>query len=176
MERSLWKRRSSDRPWVRYSSRWGSIAWHYYWGYGMLTKRNLSWLPSEGPNKQLKEWDADICIQPIDRSNWSLLCWRMLKEAEDKHDSVGGPVVLVNLIPKTFQTLDHQTDSIHQLIWGPQHTYRRGLPGLCRLEMIHLTLKRLEALGSLEVKWVGCGSIHVEMGWGGGMGCGTVRG
>jgi hypothetical protein len=27
--------------------------------------------------------------------------------------------------------LDHQTDSIHQLIWGPQHTYSRELPGLC---------------------------------------------
>jgi hypothetical protein len=29
------------------------------------------------------------------------------------------------------QTLDHQTDSIHQVIWGPQHTYSKGLPGLC---------------------------------------------
>jgi hypothetical protein len=28
-------------------------SWHYYWGYGALTKRDLSWLPSEGPNKQL---------------------------------------------------------------------------------------------------------------------------
>jgi hypothetical protein len=33
--------------------------------------------------------------------------------------------------------------------------------------MMHLTLKRLEAPGSLEV-WFGgvCGNIHVEMGWG----------
>ena len=29
------------------------------------------------------------------------------------------------------QTLDHQTDSIHQLIWGSQYTYSRRLPGLC---------------------------------------------
>ena len=29
------------------------------------------------------------------------------------------------------QTLDHQRDSIHQLIWGHQHTYSRGLLGLC---------------------------------------------
>jgi hypothetical protein len=33
--------------------------------------------------------------------------------------------------PEIFHTLDHKTDSIHQLIWGLQHTYSRGLPGLC---------------------------------------------
>jgi hypothetical protein len=33
--------------------------------------------------------------------------------------------------------------------------------------MRHVTLKRLEASGSLEVRWGGGGSIHVEMGWGG---------
>jgi hypothetical protein len=33
--------------------------------------------------------------------------------------------------------------------------------------MIYLTLKRMEAPGSLEVRWVGDGSIHVEMGRGG---------
>jgi hypothetical protein len=49
------------------SSRGGPKAWHYYWGYGELTKRNLAWLPSEWPNKQLKESDADICTQPMDR-------------------------------------------------------------------------------------------------------------
>jgi hypothetical protein len=43
-------------------------------------------------------------------------------------------------------------------------------------EMKYLTLKRLEALGSLEVRWDGGGGIHVEMGWGGGMGCGAVGG
>jgi hypothetical protein len=30
--------------------------------------------------------------------------------------------------------------------------------------MMHLTLKRLDAPGSLEVRWGG--GIHVEMGWG----------
>jgi hypothetical protein len=29
--------------------------------------------------------------------------------------------------PKISQTLDHQTGNIYQLIWGPQHTYSRGL-------------------------------------------------
>jgi hypothetical protein len=39
-----------------------------------------------------------------------------LKEAEEKKDSVGGPAVLINLDPEIFQTLDHQTDSVPQLI------------------------------------------------------------
>jgi hypothetical protein len=33
--------------------------------------------------------------------------------------------------------------------------------------MMHLTLKRLEAPGSLEVRWGGWWGIHVEMEWGG---------
>jgi hypothetical protein len=32
--------------------------------------------------------------------------------------------------PKISQTLNQQPGSIHQLIWGPQHIYSRGLPGL----------------------------------------------
>ena len=32
--------------------------------------------------------------------------------------------------------------------------------------MMHLTLKRLEAPGSLEVRWDGGEGIHLEMGWG----------
>jgi hypothetical protein len=32
-------------------------------------------------------------------------------------------------------------------------------------EMMHLTLKRLEAPKSLEVRWGGGGDIHREMGW-----------
>jgi hypothetical protein len=43
-------------------------------------------------------------------------------------------------------------------------------------EMMHLTLKRLEALGSLEVKWGGgCGHPRGDgVGWGGGVGYGAV--
>ena len=36
--------------------------------------RGLTWLPSKRANKQLKESDADICTQPMDRSSWPL-CW-----------------------------------------------------------------------------------------------------
>ena len=34
-------------------------------------------------------------------------------------------------------------------------------------EMMHLTLKRLEARGSLEVGWGWGGGIHMETGWDG---------
>jgi hypothetical protein len=43
--------------------------------------------------------------------------------------------------------------------------------------MMHLTLKRLEAPGSLEVSWSrGWGHPHGDRGLGRGMGCGTVGG
>ena len=43
-------------------------------------------------------------------------------------------------------------------------------------EMMHLSLKRLEAPGSLEVRWGGgWGHPHGDKGWGGGVGCGTIQ-
>jgi hypothetical protein len=53
----------------------------------------------------------------MDRSSWPLLLnYRRLKEAEEKDHPVGGPAVSINLDPEISQTLDHKTDSIHQLI------------------------------------------------------------
>ena len=69
-EKNPREKRSSDGLNLGSSSRGDSKAWHYYWCYGLLTDRRLAWLPSERPNKQLKESDADIYIQPMDRSWW----------------------------------------------------------------------------------------------------------
>jgi hypothetical protein len=43
-------------------------------------------------------------------------------------------------------------------------------------EIKYLTLKKLEAPESLEIRWGGGGGIHVEMGLGGHKGCGAIRG
>jgi hypothetical protein len=53
--------------------------------------------------------------------------------------------------PEISQTLDHQPGSIEQLIQGHQYIYSRGLLALIQSEKMHLTLKRLEALGIIEV-------------------------
>ena len=69
------------------SSGGGPKAWHYYWCYGLLTNRGLSWLLSERPNKQLKESDADICTQPMDRSLWP--CGLIRKKVEEAEEEEG---------------------------------------------------------------------------------------
>jgi hypothetical protein len=128
------------------------------------------------------KYDPFLCFQLVDfgpEFYYDPCCWirERLKEAE-KGNSVGGPAVSINLDPKISQTLDHQTGSIHRLIWGPQHTYNRGLPGLCSFR--NDAPSPQETGGPREfrgqVGW-GVGNIHLETGvWGGGMGCGTVRG
>jgi hypothetical protein len=53
-----------------------------------------------------------------------------LKEVEENGYPVGGPAVSINLDPWDLSN-SGPPDTIYHLIWGPQHTDSRGLPGLC---------------------------------------------
>jgi hypothetical protein len=79
---------------------------------------------------------------------------------------------------KNIMIKRRQTDSTHQLIWGPQHTYIRGLLGLCSFRDEAPNHQETGAPGSLEVRWSGgVGHPHEDgVGWGGGVGYGAVRG
>ena len=65
--------------------------------------------------------------------------------------------------PEISQTLDHRTDSIYQLIWGPQYMYNRGL--------LDLFSFRDDAPNSQETG--GLREFRDQVGWG--MGISTWR-
>ena len=66
----------------------------------MLTKRDLSLLPSEKPNKQLEGSDADICTQSDGQKQVILVVeLGKAKEAEEKHDPVGEPHFSIGVVP-----------------------------------------------------------------------------
>ena len=103
----------------------------------MLTDRSLAWLPSERPNKQLKESDADIYTQPMDRSQGSLwLNRKMLKEAEEEGDSIGRPAVSTNLDPQDLSdteppTRQHTPADMRQSTHIQERTAWSGLSQRC---------------------------------------------
>ena len=66
------------------------------------------------------------------------------------------------LTPEISQTMYHQTDTKHQLIWVPR--YSKGLLCLCSFTEGAPNPQRLKAPGSLEDRW--CGAlVYAQTGW-----------
>jgi hypothetical protein len=124
MEGSLRKRRSSDRSKIESRSRGSPNAWHYHWGYGALIERDLAWLHSRRPNKQLSQ------MQIFAPNQWTETMNPVVESGKDwKTEEVQQSQLIWTR--EASQTLDQQTGSIHQLLWGHQDTYSRGLLDLC---------------------------------------------
>ena len=66
--------------------------------------------------------------------------------------------------PKTSETPDHQPGSIHQLKWGSQHTYSRGLLSLGSVREDAPNPQENGGPGSLEVGKGRGGDILMETG------------
>ena len=83
----------------------------------LQTRQCLAWLPSERPNRQLKESRVNPYTQPMDRSGTPVVelgkGWKKLRrravQQEDQQSQL-------TWIPGISKTLSHQLGSIHQLI------------------------------------------------------------
>jgi hypothetical protein len=98
-----------------------------------------------------------------------------MKEAE-KGDPVEGPIVSINLDPQDLSNTGPPNRQ-HAPADMRLHTHTVEDFWVCvHSEMMHITLKRLEAPGSLEVRWDrGWGQSHGGKGWGGDVGYGAIR-
>jgi hypothetical protein len=73
MERSLRKRSSSKMPKVDPAQGDVPRPDSFTEAIECTHTQKKKWLPPERPNKQLKESDADIYTQPMDKTSWPLL-------------------------------------------------------------------------------------------------------
>jgi hypothetical protein len=122
------------------------------------TKRDLSWLPSKrltsSLNNQMQVFTLNQWIEVADPCGWIR---EKLEEAEEEGNPVGQPAVST-WIPEISQTLDHQPGSIHQLIWGPQHIYNKGLLDLGSVREDDSRNWRPQGVGSIVGLGVGVSS------------------
>ena len=133
---------------MRSISRGGSKGWHYYWCYNVLADRNLAWLPSLRPQKQLKESDADTSNQPSQGPLW-LNCGKAGRSwggewPHGKTSSLNWPG-LQDLSDTEPPTRQHTTADMRPSIHIQQRTTWYGFS--------ERSCMRLEAPGSGEVWW-----------------------
>jgi hypothetical protein len=86
------------------------------------------WKTQQAVKSQMQIFAPNQWTEAADPYGWFREGWKKLRRRVILKENHQSQLIWT---PKISQTVDHQTDSIHQLIWGPQHTYSRGLLGLC---------------------------------------------